>query len=31
LQFEAAFDARFRDLMLATAEHLTTNCGFNII
>jgi tRNA(His) 5'-end guanylyltransferase len=29
--FEAPFDARFRDLMLATAEHLMTDCGFNII
>jgi tRNA(His) guanylyltransferase len=27
-QFEAPFDARFRDLMLATAEHLMTGCGF---
>src|SRR5947199_553833 len=30
-QFEAPFDARFRDLMLATAEHLMTECGFNIV
>src|SRR5258705_9690347 len=29
--FEAPFDARFRDLMLATAEHLMTGCGFNIV
>ena len=28
--FETPFDARFRDLMLATAEHLMTDCGFNI-
>jgi tRNA(His) guanylyltransferase len=26
-QFEAPFDARFRDLMLATVEHLMTACG----
>ena len=30
-QFEAPFDARFRDMMLATAEHLITGCGFNIV
>jgi tRNA(His) guanylyltransferase len=30
-QFEAPFDIRFRDLMLATAEHLMTSCGFNIV
>jgi tRNA(His) 5'-end guanylyltransferase len=29
--FEAPFDPRFRDLMLATAEHLMTGCGFNVI
>src|SRR5215468_4333339 len=29
--FEAPFDARFRDLMLATAEHLMTGCGFNVV
>lgn len=29
--FEAPFDARFRDLMLATAEHLMAECGFNIV
>ena len=29
-QFEAPFDTRFRDLMLATAEHLMTTCGFNL-
>ncbi|HEY1377443.1 MAG TPA: tRNA(His) guanylyltransferase Thg1 family protein [Gemmataceae bacterium] len=28
--FEAPFDARFRDLMLATAEHLMAGCGFNV-
>src|SRR3954451_24604497 len=30
-QFEAPFDARFRDMMLATAEHLVAGCGFNIL
>jgi tRNA(His) 5'-end guanylyltransferase len=30
-QFEAPFDARFRDLMLATAEHLMAGCGFNVV
>lgn len=30
-QFEAPFDARFRDLMLDTAEYLMTGCGFNFI
>jgi tRNA(His) guanylyltransferase len=30
-QFEAPFDVRFRDLMLSTAEHLITSCGFNVI
>lgn len=29
-QFEAPFDTRFRDMMLATAEHLMTSCGFNV-
>jgi len=29
-QFEAPFDVRFRDMMLATAEHLMVGCGFNI-
>lgn len=29
-QFEAPFDARFRDLMLASTEHLMTSCGFNV-
>jgi tRNA(His) 5'-end guanylyltransferase len=29
--FEAPFDARFRDLMLATAEHLMTGCGFTVV
>ena len=28
--FEAPFDARFRDLMLVTAEHLMTGCGFDV-
>ena len=27
-QFVAPFDERFRDMMLATAEHLMTGCGF---
>lgn len=30
-QFEAPFDIRFRDLMLATAEHLMTGCGFSFV
>src|SRR4026208_742938 len=30
-EFEAPFDVRFRDLMLATAEHLMAECGFKII
>jgi tRNA(His) 5'-end guanylyltransferase len=30
-QFEAPFDVRFRDMMLATAEHLMTNSGFSLI
>lgn len=30
-QFEAPFDARFRDMMLETAEHLMAGCGFNIV
>ncbi len=29
-KFEAPFDIKFRDLMVATTEHLM-NCGFNII
>jgi tRNA(His) 5'-end guanylyltransferase len=29
--FEAPFDSRFRDLMLATAEHLMTDCGFSVV
>lgn len=29
--FEAPFDTKFRDLMLATAEHLMAGCGFNIV
>jgi tRNA(His) guanylyltransferase len=29
--FEAPFDARFRDMMLATADHLMTGCGVNIV
>jgi tRNA(His) guanylyltransferase len=30
-QFEAPFDVRFRDMMLATTEHLMTGCGFNVL
>jgi tRNA(His) 5'-end guanylyltransferase len=30
-RFEAPFDARFRDLMLQTAEHLMAGCGFNVV
>ena len=30
-QFEAPFDARFRDLMIKTAEHLMSGCGFNMV
>jgi tRNA(His) guanylyltransferase len=29
--FEAPFDVRFRDHMVATAEHLMTNCGFRVV
>jgi tRNA(His) 5'-end guanylyltransferase len=29
-RFEAPFDERFRDLMLATAEHLMAGCGFDV-
>src|SRR3954464_15712862 len=29
--FEAPFDARFRDLMLATADHLMAGCGFAVV
>ena len=30
-QFEAPFDPRFRDLMIETAEHLMSGCGFNVV
>jgi tRNA(His) guanylyltransferase len=30
-KFEAPFDARFRDYMLQTAEHLMAGCGFNVV
>jgi tRNA(His) 5'-end guanylyltransferase len=30
-EFEAPFDARFRDLMVQTAEHLMSGCGFNVV
>jgi tRNA(His) guanylyltransferase len=29
--FEAPFDPRFRDLMVETAEHLMSGCGFNVV
>ena len=29
--FEAPFDVRFRDLMVATVEHLMNGCGFNVL
>ena len=29
-RFEAPFDPRFRDLMIETAEHLMSGCGFNM-
>jgi tRNA(His) 5'-end guanylyltransferase len=30
-KFEAPFDPRFRDLMIETAEHLMSSCGFNMV
>jgi len=30
-RFEAPFDERFRDHMVATAEHLMTACGFRVV
>src|SRR5438045_6685499 len=30
-QFEAPFDPRFRDLIVETAEHLMSGCGFNVV
>src|SRR5258707_1112378 len=30
-QFEAPFDPRFRDLMVETAEHVMSGCGFNMV
>jgi tRNA(His) guanylyltransferase len=30
-KFEAPFDERFRDHMLATTEHLMAECGFNVL
>jgi len=30
-KFEAPFDARFRDYMLQTAEHLMSGCGFDVL
>src|SRR4051794_16411425 len=29
-KFEAPFDPRFRDLVVGTAEHLMSDCGFNM-
>src|SRR3954451_20675108 len=29
--FEAPFDPRFRDLMVETAEHLLSGCGFSMV
>ena len=29
--FEAPFDVRFRDMMLATVEHLMSACGFHVV
>ena len=29
--FEAPFDARFRDFMVETAEHLMSGCGVNVV
>ncbi len=31
LAFQAPFDERFRDLMVATVKHLMAECGFNLI
>src|SRR5262245_39891892 len=30
-KFEAPFDPRFRDLMVDTAEHLMSSCGFSFV
>jgi tRNA(His) 5'-end guanylyltransferase len=30
-EFEAPFDPCFRDLMVETAEHLMSGCGFNVV
>ena len=30
-KFEAPFDAKFRDFMVDTAEHLMSGCGFNMV
>lgn len=30
-KFEAPFDIKFRNLMIATCEHLMTNCGFEFV
>jgi tRNA(His) guanylyltransferase len=30
-KFEAPYDVRFRDCMVATLEHLVTSCGFSVL
>lgn len=30
-KFEAPYDTRFRDCMVATLEHLVTSCGFSVL
>src|SRR3954447_22661573 len=30
-RFEAPYDTRFRDCMVATLEHLVTSCGFSVL
>jgi tRNA(His) guanylyltransferase len=29
--FDAPYDTRFRDCMVATLEHLVTSCGFSVL
>ncbi len=31
MKFEAPYDTRFRDCMVATLEHLVTSCGFSVL
>jgi tRNA(His) 5'-end guanylyltransferase len=31
LKFDAPYDLRFRDCMVATLEHLVTSCGFSVL